>query len=55
MLLTNGSTSKKVMILMVDSTDHVTPKTGLTLTVTKSKNGGAFGALSGSVAEVANG
>lgn len=55
MILTKNSTSKKVMILMVDSTDHVTPKTGLTLTVTKSKNGGAFGALSGSVAEVANG
>lgn len=55
MLITNGSTSKKLMILMVDSTDHITPKTGLTLTVTKSKNGGAFAALSGSVAEVANG
>jgi len=55
MILTKGQTSKKVMILMVDSTDHVTPKTGLSPTVTKSKNGAAFGALSGSVAEVANG
>ncbi len=55
MFLTNGSTSKKVMIFMADSSDHITGKTGLTVTVTKSKNGAAFGAWSGSVAEVSSG
>lgn len=43
------------MFLMVDSTDHVTGKTGLTPTVTLSKNGGAFASPSGAVTEVANG
>lgn len=41
--------------LMVDETDHVTPETGLTVTATISKDGGAFGACSNSVAEIANG
>lgn len=46
-----------VEFLMVDDTDHVTPKTGLTITVTRSIDGGAFGAkhASTSVAEVASG
>lgn len=42
-------------ILMVDSTDHITPKTGLSLTVTRSIDGGAFGSGTGTAAEVANG
>lgn len=41
--------------LMVDSTDHVTPKTGLTISGTRSIDGGAFGAVTGTFAEVANG
>lgn len=41
--------------LMVDSTDHITPKTGLTVAGTISKDGGAFGALTNGVAEIANG
>lgn len=41
--------------LMVDSTDHVTPKTGLTVTGTRSIDGGAFAAVSGAIAEVADG
>lgn len=41
--------------LMVDSTDHVTPKTGLTVTGQRSIDGGAFAAVGGSIAEVANG
>lgn len=40
---------------MVDSTDHVTPKTGLTITATVSKNAGAFAAITGTTAEVGNG
>ena len=50
-----NDTTKVILFYMVDSTDHVTEETGLTLTVTVSKNGGAFGAVSGTVAEVANG
>ena len=41
--------------LMVDSTDHVSGKTGLTVSGTISKDGGAFGALTNSVAEVSAG
>lgn len=41
--------------LMVDSTDHVTPKTGLTVTATRSIDGGAFAACANAVTEVSNG
>lgn len=44
-----------MMFLMVDSTDHVTGKTGLSPTVTISKNGGSFASPSGAVSEIANG
>lgn len=44
-----------IVFFMIDSTDHVSAKTGLTPTVTISKNGGAFGAAAGAVAEIANG
>lgn len=40
---------------MIDSTDHIAGKTGLTPTVTLSKNGGSFAAASGAVAEIGNG
>ncbi len=40
---------------MIDSADHFSKKTGLTPTVNISKNGGAFGAAAGVVAEIANG
>jgi len=43
------------MFLMVQSGDHTTPATGLTVTVTLSKAGGAFAAAGGTVTEVANG
>lgn len=48
MRILTQSAAAHVAILMVDSADHVTPKTGLTPTVTISKNGAAFGALDGS-------
>ena len=44
-----------ILFFMADSADHVTGKTSLTPTVTISKNGGAFGAASGAVSEIANG
>jgi hypothetical protein len=43
------------VIKMVDSTDHVTPKTGLTVTMTRSIDGAAFGAATGTVAEISTG
>jgi len=41
--------------LMVDSTDHVTPKTGRTVTATRSIDGGAFASCANSVTELSNG
>lgn len=41
--------------LMVSSTDHVTPKTGLTVGATRSIDGGAFAACANAVVEVGNG
>jgi hypothetical protein len=49
------STTRNLMFLMVDSSDHVTGKTGLTVTVTVSKDGGAFGAAGGTVTEISSG
>lgn len=49
------STAYTRMFQMVDATDHVTGKTGLTVTVTLSKAGGAFGAAGGAVTEVSSG
>jgi hypothetical protein len=43
------------MFMMIDSSDHVTPKTGLTITATRSIDGAAFGACANSAAEVSNG
>lgn len=43
------------MFLMLDSTDHVTPKTGLTITSEVSIDGGAFTATANSAAELSNG
>jgi len=44
-----------LMFLMVDNTDHLTPKTGLTVTAYVSVDGAAFAAASGSVSEISNG
>ena len=49
------STAYNLMVLMVDSTDHVTEKTGLTLTITASKDGAAFASITPTVTELANG
>ncbi len=42
-------------VFMVDSTDHVSPKTGLTLSVTRSFDGAAFGSATGTAAEISSG
>lgn len=41
--------------MLVDSTDHVTPKTGVTVTATRSIDGAAFGACANAVTELSNG
>lgn len=50
-----SSATRHIMFLMVDSTDHVTGKTGLTPTVTISKNAAAFASPAGAVTEVSSG
>ena len=52
-----ASADKRVLLVqMVDSSDHVTPKTGLTLTVQMVKaSGSSYGNMAGSSAEVASG
>ena len=44
-----------IEFLMVDGTDFATPETGLTVSGTRSIDGGAFAAVSGTIAEVGNG
>lgn len=50
-----STTNFPLLFFMVNSTDHVSAVTGLTPTVTLSKNGGSFASPSGSVTEIANG
>lgn len=50
-----STTNYPMQFLMVSSTDHITPVTGLSPTVTISKNGGAYASPSGAVSEVGNG
>lgn len=49
------STAYNRVILMIDSTDHITGKTGLTLTITASKDGVAFASISPTVTELVSG
>jgi len=49
------STAYNLTVFMTDSSDHVSGKTGLTLTITASKDGGAFASISPTVTELANG
>jgi len=53
--LLKQSTAANVMVFMTDSADHVAGKTGLTLTITASKNGAAFASISPTVTERGNG
>lgn len=54
-LLKQSSTAQELLFLMIDSADHVSPKTGLSPTVTIRKAGGSFASPSGAVSEIANG
>lgn len=49
------ATAANVMVFMTDSADHVTGKAGLTLTVTASKDGGAFAGIAPTVTERGSG
>jgi len=54
-LIKQSSTATPLLFLMVSSDDHLTGVTGLSPTVTISKNGGSFGSPSGGVTELGNG
>jgi hypothetical protein len=49
------STAKNVMLLMVQSSDHITGLAGLTLTITASKDGSAFAAIAPTVTDRGSG
>jgi len=44
-MLLKLSTARSLTVFMTDSTDHITGKTGLTLTIKASKDGAAFGTI----------
>lgn len=50
-----NNTTEPLLFLLVSSSDHISPLTGATPTVTLSKNGGAFAAPVGAVSEVGSG
>lgn len=49
------NTATPLVFLMIASSDHISPITGLTPTVTISKNGAAFAVPQGAISEIANG
>ena len=55
MQLILNSDTRPIPFMIVQSTDHITGLTGAAPTVTISKNGGAFAAPAGTVAEIGNG
>ncbi len=50
-----SQTAQPLVFLLVLSSDHITGATGLSPTVTLSKNGGSFGSPAGAVTEIGNG
>lgn len=50
-----GEAYSNIPVTMVDATDNVTPETGLTVTVTRSIDGGALASATGSISEVGGG
>lgn len=55
MALVKQSTARNRMVFMVDETDHVSGLAGLTLTITASKDGAAFGSISPTVTDRGSG
>lgn len=53
--VTKNTALAKFMFFMVSSTDHVTGKTGLTVTATRSIDGAAFASCANSATEIATG
>src|SRR5690349_5645925 len=53
--LLKQSTAYSRMVLLTLASDHVTGATGLTLTITASKDGGAFASITPTVTERGNG
>jgi hypothetical protein len=49
------SVARNLPIFMADSADHLTGKTGLTLTIEASKDGGSFASITPTVTELAHG
>lgn len=45
------STARNIMIMMIDSADHITGLAGLTLTISASKNGGSFSTITPTVTD----
>ena len=54
-MLLKQSTARNLLVFMTQSADHVTGLTGATLTITASKDGGAFASISPTVTERGNG
>jgi hypothetical protein len=54
-MLLKQSTARNLMVLMIDSADHITGKTGLTLAITASKDGAAFASISPTVTDRGSG
>lgn len=54
-MLLKQSTARNLMVFMADSSDHITGKTDLTLTITASKDGAAFASISPTVTERGSG
>lgn len=55
MRLIKQSTAYSLVVFMTDASDHVSGKTALTLTITASKAGAAFGSITPTVTELSNG
>jgi hypothetical protein len=55
MRILKQSTTANVMVFLTSSSDHITGATGLTLTITASKDGGAFGSITPTVTERGSG
>lgn len=54
-MLLKQSTARNLLVFMTQSADHVTGLTGATLTITASKDGGAFASISPTVTERGSG
>jgi len=54
-MLLKQSTARNKVILLIGSADHVTGLAGATLTITSSKDGGAFGSITPTVTDLGNG